>query len=512
LTDPLAHDSRNAYRLWVAAVSAIAVIVFVLTVRFGAFVAGGADSSGYLNQARLWERGALITDEPLIEKVDWPFADWTFSPLGFRPGVKRGTIVPIYSAGYPMVMGSIRRIVGAGYEMYVVPITAAGLVVCTAFLGAWVGGFLFGAAASVLLATSPPFVLQSLQPMSDVPTAFWWTLAAVLGSNRRLIYSVASAAAVLMAVLTRPNLVPLAIPLVLFVLAARRREERSYNWIGAIIVATGVLVGAAVVAYLNTTLFGAAGSSGYGAPRDLYELSYAPVNFVRYTQWLMQTETVLVFAALAGLIALSEKAFVRRWAMFAAADFTIVLLSYLFYRPFDNWTYLRFLLPAYPLLFVALLSIANFNLFASRPGLKTVVILMVTAIVFGAHVKFMLDNHVFKTKALEQKYLTVTDYIQRSLPANAVFISHQYTGSIRYYTDRRILRYDWLVSNRLDDAVQSLNTLGYKPYFLLEDWEEPVFQRRFGGESALAKLDWYPSVQFPTNHVRIYDPAKRPAE
>jgi 4-amino-4-deoxy-L-arabinose transferase-like glycosyltransferase len=411
-----------------------------------------------------------------------------------------------------MVMGSIRRIFGGRYEMYVVPITAAGLVVCTAFLGTWVGGFLLGAAASVLLATSPPFVLQSLQPMSDVPTAFWWTLAAVLGSTRRLIYSVASAAAVVMAILTRPNLVPLAIPLVIFVLAARRRDENSYNWPGAIIVATGVLVGAALVAYLNTILFGAAGSSGYGAPRDLYQLGFAPANFARYTQWLLQTETVLVFAALAGLVALARNAFAGRWALFATAVFIIVPLSYLFYRPFDNWTYLRFLLPAYPLLFVALLSTANFKVFARRRGLRTAVIVMTTAIDFGAHMKFMLDNHVFKTKALEQKYLTVTDYIQRSLPANAVFISHQYTGSIRYYTDRRILRYDWLVPNRLDDAVQSLNTLGYKPFFLLEDWEEPVFQRRFLGDSALAKLDWYPSVQFPTNHVRIYDPAKRPAE
>lgn len=198
--------------------------------------------------------------------------------------------------------------------------------------------------------------------------------------------------------------------------------------------------------------------------------------------------------------------------MFAAAVVAIVLSSYLFYRPFDNWTYLRFFLPAYPLLFVALLSVANFNFFASRPGLKTALIVTTTVVVFGAHINFMLHNHVFQTKALEQKYLTVTDYIQRSLPANAVFISHQYTGSIHYYTDRRILRYDWLVPNRLDDAVHSLESLGYKPYFLLEDWEEPVFQRRFLGDSALAKLDWYPSVEFPTNHVRIYDPAKRPVK
>ena len=514
-TERPAHDSRKAYRLWFTAVSALAFVVFVLTIRFGAFVAGGADSSGYLTQARLWERGTLITNESLIEKVDWPFADWTFSPLGFRPGIKRGTIVPLYSAGYPIVMGLIRRVFGAGNEMYIVPITAAGLVVCTAIFGTWVGGFLIGAASSLLIATSPPFVLQSLQPMSDVPTAFWWSLAAILGSGRRLIYSLTSAASVAMAILTRPNLVPLAIPLVIFVLAARRREESSYNWMGAIIVAGGVVVAAALVAYLNTIFYGTPGSSGYGAPRDLYELGFGPINFVRYTRWLLQTETVLVVAAVAGLfalVALARHSFAGRWAMFATVVFAIILLSYLFYRPFDNWTYLRFFLPAYPLLFVALLSIANFDVFANRRGLRTVVIVMTTVIVVGAHIKFMLDNHVFQTKALEQKYLTVTDYIRRSLPANAVFISHQYTGSIRYYTDRRILRYDWLEPDRLDSAVQTLESLGYKPYFLLEDWEEPVFQGRFVGDSALAKLDWYPSVEFPTNHARIYDPAKRPAK
>jgi hypothetical protein len=345
--------------------------------------------------------------------------------------------------------------------------------------------------------------------MSDVPTAFWWTLAAVFGTTRRLIYSLASAGAVVMAILTRPNLVPLAIPLVLFVLAARRREENSYNWTGAIIVAGGVVVAGALVAYLNTIFFGSPGSSGYGAPRDLYQPGFAPVNFLRYMQWLIQTETVLIFAALIGFVALARNAFAGRWAIFAAAVLAIVLLSYLFYRPFDNWTYLRFFLPAYPLLFVALLSVANFNVFASRSGRRTAIIAIATVIVFGAHITFMVQNHVFQTKALEQKYLTVTEYIQRSLPANAVFISHQYTGSIRYYTDRRILRYDWLVPNRLDDAVQTLEKLGYKPYFLLEDWEEPVFQHRFLADSALAKLDWYPSVQFPTNHVKIYDPAKR---
>jgi hypothetical protein len=508
------EKSCDGYRLRLGAICALAIVVLVVTIRLGAFVAGGADSSGYLSQARLWERGSVITHDSVSQKVDWLYADWTFSPLGYRPGVQKGTLVPIYSVGYPMVMGLVRQVFGAGSEMYVVPIAAAGLVVCTAIIGTWIGGFLVGSAASLLLATSPPFVLQSLQPMSDVPTAFWWSLAAVLGRGRSLLYSATSAVAVMIAILTRPNLAPLALPLVLLVLAGRadgRSDERSYNWTGGIIILIASALAAALVAYLNTIFYGGPGVSGYGAARDLYQLGFGPINLVRYTRWLIQTETVLIVAALAGVLVMAVRN-VRptRWGIFTAAVFTIVLLSYLFYRPFDNWTYLRFFLPAYPFLFVALVTLANVSAFGSKPGLRRAFVVIVTLVIVSAHVKFILDNEVLKTKAKEEKYLEVTDYVQRSLPTNAIFIGHQYTGSLRYYTDRAILRYDWLEPDRLEHAVATLEGLGYKPYFLLEDWEEPIFRDRFVAYSRLAKLDWYPSVEFRTNHVRIYDPAKRP--
>lgn len=482
---------------------AIALAVFVFTIWMGAFVAGGADSSGYLSQARLWERASPITSEPLIERVDWPYADWTFTPLGYRPGVKRGTLVPIYSVGYPMMMGAIRRAFGAGAEMYVVPVTAAGLVLCAGIVGTWLGGFAVGASTSVLLATSPPFVLQSLQPMSDVPTAFWWTLAAVLGVHRKSFYRLASAAAVTMAILTRPNLAPLALPLVLLVLGPKDRE--SYNWSGAATVLAGAVVGAGVVAYLNTEFFGAAIVSGYGAPGVLYKLEFLPTNLVRYTTWLIQTETLLVAGALAGGVFLTQ----RRWAMYALAAFAIVLLSYVFYRPFDNWTYLRFFLPVYPLLFVSLASIANFKSLVNRPATRNLVLVLLTIVVCAAHATFVLKNDILKTKRTESKYIKVTDYLQQSLPSNAIFICHQYSGSIRYYTDRRILRYDWLVPNRLEDAVAKLEALGYKPYILLEQWEEPIFKGRFSASTPLGTLDWRPSVDLLETRVRIYDPSMR---
>jgi hypothetical protein len=484
---------------------AIALAVFAFAVWMGAFVAGGADSSGYLSQARLWEHASPITSEPLIERVDWPYADWTFTPLGYRPGVKRGTLVPIYSVGYPMMMGAIRRAFGPGAEMYVVPLTAAGLVLCAGILGTWLGGFAVGASTSLLLATSPPFVLQSLQPMSDVPTAFWWTLAVVLGVRRNFFCSVACAIAVALAILTRPNLAPLALPLVLLVLGERKDRE-GYNWRGTATVLSGALLGATVIAFLNTTFFGAATVSGYGAPGVLYKLEFLPTNLARYTTWLIQTESLLIVCTLAGFVFLIRSSLSRRWAIYGVTAFAIVLLSYVFYRPFDNWTYLRFFLPVYPLLF---LSLASVSALVNRPAIRTLSLVVLTIVVCAFHVTFALKNGVLQTKRMEGKYLKVTDYLQQSLPANAIFICHQYSGSIRYYTDRRILRYDWLVPNRLEDAVTKLEALGYKPYFLLEQYEEPIFKARFSASSPLGTLDWRPSVDLLEARVRIYDPSMR---
>ena len=75
----------------------------------------------------------------------------------------------------------------------------------------WAGGAA-GLVAALVLATTPVFLFQAMQPMSDVPAAALWmlALAAVTGTRPRapLVAGLATAAAVLM----RPNLVPLAIP------------------------------------------------------------------------------------------------------------------------------------------------------------------------------------------------------------------------------------------------------------------------------------------------------------
>jgi hypothetical protein len=130
-------------------------------------------------------------------------------------------------------------------------------------------------------------------------------------------------------------------------------------------------------------------------------------------------------------------------------------------------------------------------------------------VILASHFRYIQQWDLLYTKAFEHRYVVVAQYARNALPSGAMFISMQHSGSIRYYADRKTLRYDWLPSRSLDEAVAQLNGLGYKPYFLLEDWEEPAFQARFGAHSKLGKLDWPATIAFGREGIRIYDPAER---
>jgi hypothetical protein len=93
-------------------------------------------------------------------------------------------------------------------------------------------------------------------------------------------------------------------------------------------------------------------------------------------------------------------------------------------------------------------------------------------------------------------------------PPNAVILAAQHSGSVRYYANRITLRYDFLAPEGLDAALRELREKGYRPYIVLEDWEEVNFRKRFGAASRVGRLDWRPLVSIPP--VRIYD-AESPA-
>ncbi len=95
--------------------------VAVVGLAKGTWVAGGADAYGYVSQALLWLNGLPVRAEPLAAIVPWPQAEWSLSPLGYRPGLGPGLIVPTYPPGLPLVMAAAAGIGGPGAVFWVVP-------------------------------------------------------------------------------------------------------------------------------------------------------------------------------------------------------------------------------------------------------------------------------------------------------------------------------------------------------------------------------------------------------
>ena len=104
-------------------------------------------------------------------------------------------------------------------------------------------------------------------------------------------------------------------------------------------------------------------------------------------------------------------------------------------------------------------------------------------------------------------YTSVGEYVRRHLPANAVILTVQHSGSIRYYSNRLTLRWDFLAPEWWPRALSTLSERGYRPYVLLTSSEETAFRSRF----RLSTVEDGPGTilaVFQGAEVRLYDPLR----
>jgi 4-amino-4-deoxy-L-arabinose transferase-like glycosyltransferase len=205
-----------------------------------------------------------------------------------------------------MVMGVAQRIGGRRAVFFVVPLLAGIAILASYMMGLRVAGQTAGASAAVLLATSPSFLFQlTSAPMSDVAVMAWWALAlALLLFDSRTAAWLAGCAASL-AVLTRPNLAPLALIPIVTLLASSVRERPSSSRARqrALFFVVGVVPGCAVVAALNALWYGSPVVSGYGRPADLYMWQNVGPNLLRYPAWVFESESPIVLGGVRGAMA-----------------------------------------------------------------------------------------------------------------------------------------------------------------------------------------------------------------
>lgn len=191
--------------------------------------------------------------------------------------------------------------------------------------------------------------------------------------------------------------------------------------------------------------------------------------------------------------------------------FTAVLLAcYLFYFVFDTWPFLRFLLPAMPLLFIPSSEVVVRLLERAPLAWRGALIFLLCTLLPRWYVMKARELTVFAIKRAEYRYVAVGEEVGRTLERNAVVLTLIQSGSVRMYGDRPTVRWDLLEPAALDHAISVLETAGYVPYLLLEDWEAKLFRERFEHVSVYGSVDWPPTFEYfgPIN-VRVYSLADR---
>jgi hypothetical protein len=276
----------------------------------------------------------------------------------------------------------------------------------------------------------------------------------------------------------------------------------------AVTYAVGSAPGCVAVAAIQQYFYGSPFSSGYGSAEALFALDHVAPNLQHYAAWIWATETPVCLFSLAALFVC------RRWSVALSVALILANLAcYLPYVVFDEWSFLRFLLPTLPL--VMLLSVITLDWalvrlvtlvggrwngeLVARVGLTAVTVAVTMVMLRTAE-----DRSVFALASLESRFARAGAFVAARLPENAAVLTSWESGSVTYYARRQTIVWDALDPGWLDRAIEFLRSRGLEPYVLVERWEEPIFRKRFEG-SQVATLDWPPSAEIG-GLVRVYRP------
>lgn len=479
----------------------IAVLVAIGLAAFGVVrgtrAVGGSDSSCYALMATAFANGDLQPVSAFAVAAPWPNAPLTAAPGGFIPSpVRADAASPICAPGLSVWMAPLAAMFGQDAIFWLTPIAAAALVLFAFAIGRQLAGAVAGATAAILTATSPIVLYQTVQPMNDILTAALWLGAIALARRSAIAGALIGAA-----ILVRPNLAPLAVVLALVPAIQFGINPQAARALLRMI--GGALPGVIGLLWLNNALYGSVLGSGYGASSDLFSAQYLNDNLTNYSRALFQTQHVVpILALLAPLVFDGVK---RKGAVlllgFAAVEMTI----YLFYKPFPEWWYLRFLIPAIVVLLI-LASAATVQILSRNVMGGLIPILAVILGIVGTRAAG--DRQAFALQRMEARYRETAELVRTRLPANAVLITVWQSGSMRFHAGREIVMWDALDPAWLDRAITWLKAEGHQPYVLVERREEPDFRARFRDHSEVGRLDWPP--RFDVNRqVRIFDPDDR---
>ena len=453
--------------------------------RFLLTTAGGADSYGYVSASQLLRSGHLVAPAPIAEWLSAENRLRLAAPLGWAPAAGGNGIVPTYPLGLPMVMAAFSALGGSQAVYFVAPV----LALLTLFLVYHVACRWFdreiALVAVALTAWNPVFLTYAKQPMSDGPAAFWIMLAIALAFRASPASAVCAGLAAGAAVMTRPVLLPAALAATAIAAGIPRPKAGAIGsvWVGA---AAGLVAMLGIQMLLQNVLYGSPFASGYGSTESLFSVSYLTANLGIYGRQIWFALGALWLAGLGLGVQVTPPAL--RWRLFAVAG--AVVAPYLVYLPFDHWETLRFLLPGLvPLTLIVAAGAMRLARIAPNPWTIAVIIVVLLA-GFAARSESLLRRaSVWQIQALEARYPLAAEWVKVNTPPGSVVLANQHSGSIRWYSDRQTLRWDFIEPERLATTVSELAARGAGVYVALEQGEVQMFDQRFAAVIDRLRVD-----------------------
>jgi hypothetical protein len=454
---------------------------------------GGADSYGYISASERIRDGTLIQHEPLADLLPYSNAILAATPLGYVPTLRElNSSVPAYPLGLPALMAVASSLGGRQAPFFVAPIMGLVLVAaCCIAVHRWSRDATLALASGAAVAFHPLVFTYAIQPMSDVPAAacFVGALALLLSGKSGLLAGAAASAAFLI----RPALLPGAAALAIIPMLTRPLRPKRLVAFSLVILA-GVLV----QAWSQSYLYGSPLASGYEPASEIFSLRFLPANARSYAYWGVAVHGVLWFAGV--LVAAASIGTIRE-RLLVALPLLVSAAPYAFYRTYDHWETLRFILPLLVVATVASVAgvFAMLNRVFDRTGRWAA--LMVVLVWSGTWVGWLNREHVFDRFRSEERFARAGDLIARATPADAVVIASLHSGSLRYYARRQTLDWGRIPPGEFDATVGALEHAGHAVFVLLDGQEEQsAFETRHG--DVLDRQGWLPSGQ--VRDVRVY--------
>ena len=499
-------------RVPAAAAVVVAIAVALVGVVKGTWAVGGSDSSCYALMADAFASGDWQPKSSIATAAPWPDAARTLAPAGFLPSPHHADAAsPICAPGFALVLAPFRWLGGPDGIFIVTPLAGALLIWWTFVVGRQLAGPIAGLAAAAASATIPVLLFQVVQPMNDVLVAALWMAVLAAASLPEPTRAWCLGLATGMAVLVRPNLAPSAIVVAVWLAVVTLRR---HGWSGMLArTALAFLIASApfvlLVLLLNAVLYGHPFQSGYGQVADLFALGNVSTNLRQYGTAIRETQWGFPLLGLVALVVAPARArgLISLGMLVSAAIATV----YLLYRPFPEWWYLRFLLPALvPMTVLATASITWMTELIRPRHLwaGSAVALGVGIVLSLLQLRIAGERQAFDLQRLERRFRTAGHVVRDRLPAHAALVSVWESGTVRYHARREAVLWDSIEPGSLDAVIRWLQGQGFEPFLVIEQWEEPLFRARFAGRSTVGDLDWPPRFDVE-RQVRIYSPADR---